>query len=189
MNAALAIAPTNVPLHSDLGWFYFRTGRYDDALRQCRIALEMSARDASAQTCEERSLSEMGQSAQAWQALRGHAPEWLDAESVRAFDALDPAQAYRAAMHLAAQKARERNGAGLDTARWALAGERAQSTPTWPRRWHWAIQGCIWRIMARNSWICSAIPGAASGRGDTGGWPRWPRVTDGWSRGGGIAYD
>jgi hypothetical protein len=38
-------------LHSDLGWFYFRTGRYDDALCQCRFALEMSARDASAQTC------------------------------------------------------------------------------------------------------------------------------------------
>jgi DNA-binding winged helix-turn-helix (wHTH) protein/Tfp pilus assembly protein PilF len=125
MNAALAIAPTNVPLHSDLGWFYFRTGRYDDALRQCRIALEMSARDASAQTCEERALSEMGQSAQAWQALRRHAPEWLDAESVRAFDALDPAQAYRAAMHLAAQKARGRIGAGFDSAALeAIAGER-----------------------------------------------------------------
>jgi Tfp pilus assembly protein PilF len=125
MNAALAIAPMNVPLHSDLGWFYFRTGRYEDALRQCRIALEMSARDASAQTCEERALSEMGQSAQAWQALRRHAPEWLDAESVRAFDALDPAQAYRAAMHLAAQKARGRIGAGFDTAALeAIAGER-----------------------------------------------------------------
>jgi Tfp pilus assembly protein PilF len=126
MNAALAIAPMNVPLHSDLGWFYFRTGRYDDALRQCRIALEMSARDASAQTCEERALSEMGQSAQAWAALRRHAPDWLDADSARAFDALDPAQAYRAAMHLAAQQLRGRIGAGFDSAALeAIAGERA----------------------------------------------------------------
>jgi DNA-binding winged helix-turn-helix (wHTH) protein/Tfp pilus assembly protein PilF len=125
MNAALAIAPMSVPLHSDLGWFYFRTGRYDDALRQCRIALEISVRDASAQTCEERALSEMGQSAQAWQALRRHAPEWLDAESARALDALDPAQAYRAAMHLAAQKTRGRIGAGFDSASLeAIAGER-----------------------------------------------------------------
>jgi DNA-binding winged helix-turn-helix (wHTH) protein/Tfp pilus assembly protein PilF len=125
MNAALAIAPMSVPLHSDLGWFYFRTGRYDDALRQCRIALEISVRDASAQTCEERALSEMGQSAQAWQALRRHAPEWLDAESARALDALDPAQSYRAAMHLAAQKTRGRIGAGFDSASLeAIAGER-----------------------------------------------------------------
>jgi hypothetical protein len=49
-----------------------------------------------------------------------------DAESVRAFDALDPAQAYRAAMHLAAQKTRERMGAGFDSASLeAIAGERA----------------------------------------------------------------
>ena len=41
MNAALAVAPLSVDLHSDLGWFYFRTGRYDDALRQCRLALQM----------------------------------------------------------------------------------------------------------------------------------------------------
>jgi len=126
MNAALAIAPMSVPLHSDLGWFYFRTGRYDDALRQCRIALEMSAHDVSAQTCEERALSEMGQSAQAWQALRRHAPEWLDAESARALDALDPAHAYRVAMHLAAQKTRGHIGAGFDSASLeAIAGERA----------------------------------------------------------------
>jgi len=126
MNAALAIAPMSVPLHSDLGWFYFRTGRYHDALRQCGIALEMSARDASAQSCEERALSEMGQSAQAWQALRRHAPEWFDAESARALDALDPAQAYRAAMHLAARNTRGRIGAGFDSASLeAIAGERA----------------------------------------------------------------
>jgi DNA-binding winged helix-turn-helix (wHTH) protein/Tfp pilus assembly protein PilF len=170
MNAALAIAPTNVPLHSDLGWFYFRTGRYDDALRQCRIALEMSARDASAQTCEERSLSEMGQSAQAWQALRGPG-RWL-ADGV---EQRPPAQAYRAAMHLAAQKARGRIGAGFDTASLeALAGERA------------AVDADLAAAMALGDpglHLARVTPELVDLLGDSevrrlagttrGGWPRW----------------
>ncbi|HEY2396609.1 MAG TPA: winged helix-turn-helix domain-containing protein [Rudaea sp.] len=126
MNAALAIAPLSVPLHSDLGWFQFRTGHYDDALRQCRIALEMSAHDNSAQVCEERALAELGRFGDAWQALRRHTPEWLDAASAREFATLGPEAAYRAAMHLAAQKTRERIGAGFDSAEFeAIAGDRA----------------------------------------------------------------
>ena len=126
MNAALALAPLSIPLHSDLGWFQFRTGHYDDALRQCRIALEMSENDTSAQTCEERALAELGRFGDAWQALRRHAPDWLDAASARDFAALGPEPAYRAAMHLAAQKTRERIGAGFDSAALeAIAGDRA----------------------------------------------------------------
>ncbi len=125
MNAALAISPLSVPLHADLGWFGFRTGRYDDALRQCRIALEMSAKDTSAQICEERALAELGRFGDAWLALRRHAPEWLDVASARNFAALEPEPAYRAAMHLAAQKTRERIGAGFDSAALeAIAGDR-----------------------------------------------------------------
>ena len=125
MNDALSAAPLSVSLHSDLGWFWLRTGHYDDALRQCRLALEMSATDASAQACEVRSLAELGRPDQAWAALRRHAPDWLDARSAQAFDALEGAAAYRQAMHLAAQHMRERIGAGYDTACLeAIAGQR-----------------------------------------------------------------
>jgi DNA-binding winged helix-turn-helix (wHTH) protein/tetratricopeptide (TPR) repeat protein len=125
MNAALAVAPLSVDLHSDLGWFYFRTGRYDDALRQCRAALKMSARDESAQICEERALAELGHPEQAWEALRRHAPEWLDAHSVEEFSAAGADRAYRLAMHLAAARTRERFGAGFESASLeAIAGDR-----------------------------------------------------------------
>ncbi|HSE11636.1 MAG TPA: tetratricopeptide repeat protein, partial [Rudaea sp.] len=125
MNAALAISPLSVDLHSDLGWFYFRTGRYDDALRQCRVALQMSARDASAQICEERALAELGHPDQAWQALRRHAPDWLDQRSVQEFEAAGADQAYRMAMHLAAARTRDRLGAGFESACLeAIAGDR-----------------------------------------------------------------
>ena len=126
MNAALAVAPLSVDLHSDLGWFYFRTGRYDDALRQCRAALQMSARDASAQTCEERALAELGHPDQAWEALQRHAPEWLDARSMQEFSSAGPDRAYRMAMHLAAARTRERFGAGFESASLeAIAGDRS----------------------------------------------------------------
>jgi DNA-binding winged helix-turn-helix (wHTH) protein/tetratricopeptide (TPR) repeat protein len=125
MHAALAVAPLSVDLHSDLGWFYFRTGRYDDALRQCRAALQMSARDASAQTCEERALAELGHPEQAWEALQRHAPEWLDARSMQEFSKAGADRAYRMAMHLAAAKTRERFGAGFESASLeAIAGDR-----------------------------------------------------------------
>jgi tetratricopeptide (TPR) repeat protein len=125
INAALAVDPLSVDLHSDLGWFYFRTGRYDDALRQCRVALQMSAHDSSAQICEERSLAELGHPDQAWAALRRHAPEWLDPRSAQEFEALGAERAYPAAMHLAAAKTRERYGAGFESASLeAIAGER-----------------------------------------------------------------
>jgi DNA-binding winged helix-turn-helix (wHTH) protein/Tfp pilus assembly protein PilF len=126
MNAALAVAPLSVDLHSDLGWFYFRTGRYDDALRQCRAALQMSARDASAQTCEERALAELGHPEQAWEALQRHAPEWLDARSRQEFSRAGTDRAYRMAMHLAAARTRERFGAGFESASLeAIAGDRS----------------------------------------------------------------
>ena len=126
MNAALAVAPLSVDLHSDLGWFYFRTGRYDDALRQCRLALQMAARDASAQTCEERALAELGHPEQAWEALRRHAPEWLDAHSMQEFSQAGADRAYRMAMHLAAARTRERFGAGFESASLeAIAGDRS----------------------------------------------------------------
>ncbi len=125
MNSALAVAPLSVDLHSDLGWFYFRTGRYDDALRQCRVALQMSARDESAQICEERALSELGHPEQAWAALQQHAPEWLDAPSMQEFSRAGADRAYRMAMHLAAAKTRERFGAGFESASLeAIAGDR-----------------------------------------------------------------
>jgi len=124
MNDALAIAPLSVALHSDLGWFYFRTGRYDDSLRQCRIALEMAPAEASAQICEERSLAELGHADEAWAALRRHAPGWLDADTARRLDALAPAAAYAAAMHRSAATVRAREGAGFDSACLeAIAGE------------------------------------------------------------------
>ncbi|HET7065466.1 MAG TPA: winged helix-turn-helix domain-containing protein [Rudaea sp.] len=126
MNAALAVAPLSVDLHSDLGWFYFRTGRYDDALRQCRVALQMSARDESAQTCEERALSELGHPEQAWEALQRHAPQWLDARSMQEFSKAGADRAYRMAMHLAAARTRERFGAGFESASLeAIAGDRS----------------------------------------------------------------
>ena len=126
MNAALAVAPLSVDLHSDLGWFYFRTGRYDDALRQCRVALQMSARDESAQTCEQRSLAELGHPEQAWEALRRHAPDWLDARSIQEFSEAGTGRAYRMAMHLAAARTRERFGAGFESASLeAIAGDRS----------------------------------------------------------------
>jgi len=126
MNAALAVAPLSVDLHSDLGWFYFRTGRYDDALRQCRVALQMSAGDESAQTCEERALSELGHPEQAWEALQRHAPEWLDARSMHEFSSAGADRAYRMAMHLAAARTRERFGAGFESASLeAIAGDRS----------------------------------------------------------------
>jgi DNA-binding winged helix-turn-helix (wHTH) protein/Tfp pilus assembly protein PilF len=126
MNAALAAAPLSVDLHSDLGWFYFRTGRYDDALRQCRVALQMSARDESAQTCEERALSELGHPEQAWEALQRHAPQWLDARSMQEFSKAGADVAYRMAMHLAAARTRERFGAGFESASLeAIAGDRS----------------------------------------------------------------
>jgi len=125
INEALALAPLDVPLHSDLGWFYFRTGRYDDALRQCRLALEMSAGDQSAKICEWRALAELGHVDQAWQALRKHSPDWLDAESARAFDAMPPQVAWRSAMRLGAKHLRATFGAGFDSACFeAIAGER-----------------------------------------------------------------
>jgi DNA-binding winged helix-turn-helix (wHTH) protein/Tfp pilus assembly protein PilF len=125
MNAALSVAPLSVDLHSDLGWFYFRTGRYDDALRQCRVALQMSARDESAQTCEERALSELGHPEQAWEALQRHAPAWLDAHSMQEFSRAGADRAYRMAMHLAAARTRERFGAGFESASLeAIAGDR-----------------------------------------------------------------
>ena len=125
MNTALTLAPLSVDLHSDLGWFYFRTGRYDDALRQCRVALQMSARDESSQTCEERALSELGHPEQAWEALRRHAPAWLDAHSMQEFSAAGADRAYRMAMHLAAARTRERFGAGFESASLeAIAGDR-----------------------------------------------------------------
>ncbi len=126
MNAALAVAPLSVDLHSDLGWFYFRTGRYDDALRQCRVALQMSARDESAQICEERTLSELGHPEQAWEALQRHAPQWLDARSIQEFSRAGADRAYRMAMHLAAARTRERFGAGFESASLeAIAGDRS----------------------------------------------------------------
>jgi len=125
MHAALALAPVDVSMHSDLGWFYFRTGHYADALRQCRVALQMAAGDESAQICEERSLAELDRADEAWQALRRHAPDWLDAVHAQRFDALGPQQAYAAAMHLAAQATREREGPGFDSACLeAVAGNR-----------------------------------------------------------------
>jgi DNA-binding winged helix-turn-helix (wHTH) protein len=125
MNTALAASPLDVGLHADLGWFWFRTGHHDDALRQCRLALGMSAANTSAQICEERALAESGHADQAWFALRGHAPDWLDAASRSEFDALDPAEAYRAAMHLDAASTRKRIGAGYDSACLeAIAGRR-----------------------------------------------------------------
>jgi len=129
MNQALTIAPLSVELHSDLGWFYFRTGRYDDSLRQCRIALEMAAAEASAQICEERSLAELGRLPEAWAALRRHAPQWLDADTARRLDAQEPAAAYAAAMHRYAAVVRAREGAGYDSACLeAIAGEREAAT-------------------------------------------------------------
>jgi len=126
MNAALAAAPLSVDLHSDLGWFYFRTGRYDDALRQCRVALQMSPRDESAQTCEERALSELGHAELAWEALLRHAPEWLDAHSIQEFSKAGADRAYRMAMHLAAASTRARYGAGFESASLeAIAGDRS----------------------------------------------------------------
>jgi len=125
LNAALSIAPLSVALHADLGWFYLRTGRTEDALRQCRVALEMSAADSSAQICEERALADLGRPQQAWDAVRRHAPGWLDPDSTRQLAALPAAEAYRAAMHIAARKTRERIGAGFDSACLeAVAGER-----------------------------------------------------------------
>jgi len=126
MHAALAVAPMSVELHSDLGWFYFRTGHFDDALRQCRATLQMSARDLSSQICEERALAELGHPDQAWEALRRHAPAWLDANSVADFAAAGPDRAYLLAMHLAAAKTRARIGAGFESASLeAIAGERS----------------------------------------------------------------
>jgi tetratricopeptide (TPR) repeat protein len=125
MNAALAVAPLNLPLHTDLGWFYFRTGRYDDALRQCRIAMGMSPGDSSAEICEQRALAELGRPDEAWEALLRHRPDWLSADDAHRLAALDPAAAYRAAMHLAASSARQKQGAGFDSACLeAIAGER-----------------------------------------------------------------
>jgi DNA-binding winged helix-turn-helix (wHTH) protein/Flp pilus assembly protein TadD len=125
MHSALALAPLNVALHSDLGWFYFRTGHYADALRQCRVALQMAANDASAQVCEERALAELGRFDEAWQALRRHSPGWLDSRDAERFGALDARRAYAAAMHVAAQKTREREGPGFDSACLeAIAGNR-----------------------------------------------------------------
>lgn len=126
MNAALTLAPMSVDLHSDLGWFYFRTGRYDDALRQCRVALQMSATDASAQTCEWRALAELGHADQAWDALCRRAPDWLDRKSIETFSTSGADRAYRMAMHLAAARTRERFGAGFESASLeAIAGDRA----------------------------------------------------------------
>ena len=125
LNAALSIAPLSVPLHADLGWFYLRTGRTEDALRQCRVALEMSAADTSAQICEERALADLGQLELAWDAVRRHAPNWLDPDTAGQLAALAPTAAYRAAMHVAARKTRERIGAGFESACLeAIAGER-----------------------------------------------------------------
>jgi len=129
MNDALALAPLDTDLHADLGWFYFRTGRYDDALRQCRAAIQIGAKNESAQTCEERALAEQGHFDAAWQALRRHAPAWLDERRARELDALDPEVAYRAAMHLAARDIRERLGPGYASACLeAIAGDREAAT-------------------------------------------------------------
>ena len=125
MNSALALAPLDTDLHADLGWFYLRTGRYDDALRQCRAAMQISAKNESAQTCEERALAEQGHPDAAWQALQRHAPAWLDERSARELATLDPAAAYRAAMHLAAKDVRGRIGPGYASACLeAIAGDR-----------------------------------------------------------------
>ncbi|HZP67155.1 MAG TPA: winged helix-turn-helix domain-containing protein [Rudaea sp.] len=125
MHAALAAAPADANLHSNLGWFYFRTGSYADALRQCRLALEIDAANASAQTCEERSLAESGRMDEAWRALRGHAPAWLAGAEAARLDGMPAEQAYRAAMHLAAADVRIRLGKGYFSACLeAIAGDR-----------------------------------------------------------------
>lgn len=191
MNAALALAPLSVPLHSDLGWFQFRTGHYDDALRQCRIALELSAKDTSAQICEERVLAELGRFGDAWQALRRHAPEWLDAASAHDFAALDAEPAYRAAMHLAAQKTRERIGAGFDSAALeAIAGDRAAADADLAVASALGDPGLhLAPVTPELVHLLGESEARRLARDDPAGGSRPPRRTDGWSRGGGIAYD
>jgi len=191
MNAALAIAPLSVPLHSDLGWFQFRTGHYDDALRQCRIALEMSAKNASAQVCEERALAELGRFGEAWQALRRHMPEWFDAASARDLAALGAEAAYRGAMHLAAQKTRERIGAGFDSAALAaIAGDRAAAEADLAVASALGDPGLhMAPVTPELVHLLGESEARRLARGDPAGGSRPPPRTDGWSRGGGIAYD
>lgn len=103
-----------------------RTGRYDDALCQCRIALQTNPADESAESCEERSLAESGQPDEAWRTLRRHAPAWLATPELERLAALVPKDAYLGAMRLAAIDMRMRLGAGHASACLdALAGDRS----------------------------------------------------------------
>lgn len=60
LRRALAIDPLSLVLHGDLAWFHALAGRYDEALQECELLLELAPKNRRAIACPLRPLIALG---------------------------------------------------------------------------------------------------------------------------------
>ncbi|WP_266160165.1 winged helix-turn-helix transcriptional regulator [Dyella silvatica] len=98
MTAAASANPLDSELQSDWGWFYYRTGNFEGAVRQCRRAAGLAKPDPSASECELRSLAMLHRFDEAWTLLSDTPPAWLSPGAKARLSLLPPQRAYGEAM-------------------------------------------------------------------------------------------
>jgi DNA-binding winged helix-turn-helix (wHTH) protein/Tfp pilus assembly protein PilF len=124
ISAAAAANPLDGELQSDWGWFYYRTGDFEAARRQCHHAAQLPRPDSSAVECESRSLAMLKRFDEAWALVFKTDSSWLDAATKARLGNLPAQQAYSEAMVLAANKWRSKpSGHYMAAIHYAIANE------------------------------------------------------------------
>jgi DNA-binding winged helix-turn-helix (wHTH) protein/Flp pilus assembly protein TadD len=124
MTAAATANPLDSELQSDWGWFYYRTGDFEGAVRQCRRAASLAQPDPSASECVLRSLAMLHRFDEAWSLLSATPASWLKPDAKARLSRLPPQRAYGEAMRLAADWWRTQpSGHSTAATDYAIAGD------------------------------------------------------------------